>query len=79
MPLGTEDPKSDLNTLNTLPLATDGKLVLATKGKGLVAVTAADGSVKTFETISRIDTPVEVGYYRNGGILPTVLRKMLRS
>ena len=35
--------------------------------------TAADGSVKTFETISRIDTPVEVGYYRNGGILQTVL------
>ncbi|MFM2002093.1 MAG: hypothetical protein RI963_1519, partial [Planctomycetota bacterium] len=25
----------------------------------------------------RIDTPVEMQYYRNGGILPTVLRNML--
>ncbi len=28
-------------------------------------------------TICRIDTPVEIEYYRNGGILQTVLRKML--
>ena len=27
-------------------------------------------------TVCRIDTPVEVEYYRNGGILHTVLRKM---
>lgn len=32
---------------------------------------------KTFETICRIDTPVELDYYRNGGILQTVLRKMM--
>jgi len=32
---------------------------------------------KTFTCSCRIDTPVEVGYYRNGGILQTVLRKML--
>ena len=44
-----------------------------------VVATAADGSVKTFETISRIDTPVEVGYYRNGGILQTVLRQMMKA
>jgi aconitate hydratase len=30
-----------------------------------------------FQTTCRIDTPVEVEYYRNGGILQTVLRKML--
>jgi aconitate hydratase len=29
-----------------------------------------------FDTLCRIDTPVEVDYYRNGGILHTVLRKM---
>ena len=45
----------------------------------IVDATAADGSVKTFETISRIDTPVEVGYYRNGGILQTVLRQMMSN
>jgi aconitate hydratase len=49
------------------------------KQKLTVRATAADGSVKTFETTSRIDTPVEVGYYRNGGILQTVLRQMMRS
>jgi aconitate hydratase len=43
-----------------------------------VRATAADGSpAKVFETISRIDTPVEANYYRNGGILQTVLRNML--
>jgi aconitate hydratase len=37
----------------------------------------ADG--KTFTCTCRIDAPVEVEYYRNGGILQTVLRKMLKS
>lgn len=41
-----------------------------------VTATAADGSKKTFEALVRIDTPVEIDYYRNGGILPTVLRKL---
>ena len=35
-----------------------------------------DGSKKSFRTLVRIDTPVEIDYYRNGGILPTVLRKL---
>ena len=38
-----------------------------------------DGTEVTFQTRCRIDTPVEVEYYRNGGILHTVLRKMARS
>jgi aconitate hydratase len=38
-----------------------------------------DGGVQTFTAIARIDTPVEVVYYRNGGILQTVLRQMLRE
>jgi aconitate hydratase len=37
----------------------------------------ADGRVTTFDTTCRIDTPVEVDYYRNGGILHTVLRNFL--
>lgn len=42
-----------------------------------VKATLADGSSsKTFETICRIDTPVEVDYYRNGGILHMVLRRL---
>jgi aconitate hydratase len=39
----------------------------------------SDGSEVNFQTICRIDTPVEVEYYRNGGILQTVLRKYLRA
>jgi aconitate hydratase len=40
-----------------------------------VVATAPDGTRTSFKAIARIDTPVEVQYYRNGGILPTVLRK----
>ncbi len=35
--------------------------------------------VKTFDVICRIDTPVEIEYYKNGGILQTVLRDFLKS
>ncbi len=44
-----------------------------------VTVKAAktDGSVTEFSAIVRLDTPVDVDYYRNGGILHTVIRKML--
>ncbi len=35
------------------------------------------GEPKSFRVVCRIDTPVEVQYYRNGGILQTVLRQML--
>ncbi|MBC8203685.1 MAG: aconitate hydratase AcnA [Planctomycetes bacterium] len=41
-----------------------------------VIATKADGTKVSFQTLCRIDTPVEVEYYRNGGILHTVLRKM---
>ncbi len=37
----------------------------------------ADGSVVSFPVLLRIDTPVEVDYYTNGGILQTVLRGLL--
>ena len=42
-----------------------------------VSATRADGSKIEFDTLCRVDTPVEVEYYRNGGILNTVLRKMM--
>jgi len=41
-----------------------------------VIARAADGTEKRFTTLVRIDTPVEIEYYRNGGILQTVLRKL---
>jgi aconitate hydratase len=44
-----------------------------------VRAAAADGSVKEFDCKVRIDTPVEMDYYRNGGILQTVLRKLAKG
>ncbi len=44
-----------------------------------VKATAEDGTVKEFTVIARIDTPVEVDYYKNGGILQTVLRAFLKQ
>jgi aconitate hydratase len=41
-----------------------------------VTATAGDGSTKEFEAIARVDTPIEVEYLRNGGILHFVLRRM---
>ncbi len=45
----------------------------------MIEVTATDaaGANKTFSAKVRIDTPVEMDYYRNGGILQTVLRKLM--
>jgi aconitate hydratase len=44
-----------------------------------VEVVREDGSRTSFTAVSRLDTEVEIGYYRNGGILQTVLRKMLTA
>ena len=42
-----------------------------------VAVRAVDGDrTVEFEARVRIDTPMEAEYYRNGGILPYMLRQM---
>ena len=44
-----------------------------------VTATRPDGSRSEFTAIARLDSPVEVNYYRNGGILPTVLRSFLKG
>ena len=44
-----------------------------------LVVKSEEGSEKTVKAILRIDTPVEVEYYRNGGILHTVLRNLGKS
>ena len=41
-----------------------------------VTANKSDGSTVVFTADVRLDTPVEVDYYRNGGILHTVLRKL---
>jgi len=42
-------------------------------------ITAADGSVRNVPVTLRIDTAIEVDYYRHGGILPFVLRQLLAA
>jgi aconitate hydratase len=49
---------------------------LAPGGEVLVRA-RADGNVREFRVRVRIDTPVELEYYRHGGILPYVLRGLL--
>jgi aconitate hydratase len=45
----------------------------------VTATDAKSGRKTTFQALCRIDTPVEVDYYRNGGILHAVVRKLARS
>jgi aconitate hydratase len=44
-----------------------------------VTAKAPDGSTTEFEAIVRLDTPNEVEYYKHGGILQYVLRRMLKT
>jgi aconitate hydratase len=45
----------------------------------IVRVTSDDGETKEFKAMARVDSPVEVEYLRNGGILQTVLRQLLKE
>ncbi|MFQ5943917.1 MAG: aconitate hydratase AcnA [Anaerolineales bacterium] len=87
--------RSNLVGMGVLPLEFDGTAALGLTGHeifditnlsdlvpgGTVQVRAEreDRSVVEFEAIARIDTPIELDYYRNGGILHTVLRQMLED
>jgi aconitate hydratase len=70
-------------TRETLGLS--GEEVYAISGLGnlqpkqrlTVEATRREGT-RRFEVVCRIDTPVEVEYYRNGGILQTVIRSLTR-
>jgi aconitate hydratase len=44
-----------------------------------LAIKRSDGSRREVKVTLRIDTPIEVDYYRNGGILPYVLREILKD
>ncbi len=41
-----------------------------------VIAASLNGQKKVFKAVVRLDTPVEINYYRNGGILQTVLYKL---
>lgn len=51
------------------------------KPRQVLKVVATDdkGSKKEFEVIARLDTQIDVDYYKNGGILQTVLRNLAKN
>lgn len=52
---------------------------LTPQSDALLTVRRADGSSTRHQLTLRMDTPIEVDYYRAGGILPYVLRQLLRG
>jgi aconitate hydratase len=48
-------------------------------GRVAIEATRPDGTVVTFPAIVRLDTPADVEFYRNGGILHMVLRRILQQ
>jgi len=50
---------------------------LRPQSEARVVIRRADGSTQEIAATLRIDTPIEVDYYRAGGILPYVLRQLL--
>ncbi|HEX6161922.1 MAG TPA: aconitate hydratase AcnA, partial [Vicinamibacterales bacterium] len=52
---------------------------LAPRGEVTVMARAEDGSTKTFAVVTRIDTPEELVAFSHGGILPYVLRQLVKK
>jgi len=44
-----------------------------------MTISGGDGTSRTVTLLSRIDTPIEVDYFRHGGILPFVLRELMAA
>ena len=45
----------------------------------MLVIRRTDGSQRDVKVLLRIDTPIEVDYYRHGGILPYVLRELVAA
>ena len=56
-----------------------GVETLAPRARLRVTARADGGASKTFDVTCRVDGPIELDYYRNGGILPAVLRRLARE
>ena len=52
---------------------------LKPQSEATLVITRADGTSQEVKVTLRVDTPIEVDYYRNGGILPYVLRQLLAA
>src|SRR5690606_28821167 len=59
--------------------AIEGIAALAPRKEVTVVARDASGAEKRFTVLARIDTAVELDYYRNGGILNYVIREMMKQ
>ena len=73
---------------NAASLKLDGTETYSLKGlsddikprqKVNLEIKRADGKIDNVPLVLRIDTPIEVDYYQHGGILPYVLRQIIRK
>ena len=71
------DKVKDLSdaTFDILGISNDFK----PQGEATLRVHKADGETFDIPLVVRIDTPVEIDYYRAGGILPYVLAQILEA
>ena len=69
-------------------LGLSGREVFTIRGLGdglqphqelMVSARSEDGSEQSFGVIARLDGAIDVEYYRNGGVLQTVLRRLARE
>ena len=72
--------------VNAQTLKLDGSETYSIRGLGnnvqprqevTLEIRRKDGGIEKVPLILRIDTPIEVDYYRHGGILPFVLREIV--
>ena len=52
---------------------------LKPKQEAMLVIHRSGGTTEKISVIIRIDTPIEVDYYRHGGILPYVLRQLVKN
>jgi aconitate hydratase len=73
------------DSLSSLKLAGDEVIDIVLKGEiqpqgdATLVITRAGGTTSEVPVRLRIDTPIEVDYYKHGGILPYVLRQLLAT
>ena len=73
------DSASSLGLTGRETFSIDGLAALGPRESVTVRVTDDEGRERLVEAIARLDGPIEVDYYRQGGILPAVLRRLARA
>lgn len=76
---GTSTANLKLGGVETFDLTGIASGDVRSRQSATLTVHRADGSSDSVELILRIDTPIEIEYYKNGGILPFVLRQLLSA